>query len=86
MFISTQHDDGVAHFDANEDIRQEDPNSHASLEDLCRSHLVSTDFLDFASFTLHSKLLSSILEWLVMIMYHPEGGRIFVKDVVMCNI
>ncbi|XP_030975722.1 condensin-2 complex subunit H2 isoform X1 [Quercus lobata] len=34
-----KHDDGAAHFGTNEDFGHEDPNSHASLEDLCRSHL-----------------------------------------------
>ncbi|CAK9145601.1 unnamed protein product [Ilex paraguariensis] len=34
-----KHNDGNAHFDANEDYGLEDP--HASLEDLCRSHLDS---------------------------------------------
>lgn len=34
-----KHDDGAAHFDTNEAFGHEDPNSHASLEDLCRSHL-----------------------------------------------
>jgi len=50
--IFTQHDDGAAHFGTNEDFGHEDPNSHASLEDLCRSHLVSTEFVDFATETL----------------------------------
>lgn len=57
--ISTQHDDVAAHFDTNEAFGHEDPNSHTSLEDLCRSHLVSTEFLDFAS-EIYSKLLSCI--------------------------
>lgn len=38
MIDSTQHDDGATHFDTNEEFG--DPSSQASLEDLCRSHLV----------------------------------------------
>lgn len=58
--ISTQHDDVAAHCDTNEAFGHEDPNTQASLEDLCRSHLVSIELLDFAS-KIYSKLLSCIL-------------------------
>lgn len=36
-----QHDDGGPHLGTDEAFGYEDPNPHASLEDLCRSHLVS---------------------------------------------
>lgn len=36
-----QHEDGGPHFGTDEAFGYEDPNPHASLEDLCRSHLVS---------------------------------------------
>jgi hypothetical protein len=43
----TQHDDGGTHFDTYKDFGHGDQRSQASLEDLCRSHLVSLHFYHF---------------------------------------
>lgn len=46
--MSVQRDDGGVCFDNNEFFGNEGPSSQASLEDLCRSHLVSSNFSDLS--------------------------------------
>lgn len=49
FLVFTQHDDGPAPFEPNEAFEHGSQDSHANLEDLCRSHLVSFDFPELAS-------------------------------------
>ncbi|XP_058087557.1 condensin-2 complex subunit H2-like [Magnolia sinica] len=60
-----KHNDDSTSFDCNGAFGQEDPNSQASLEDLCRSHLVKTCFLGYFlhSFYVHYTICHYVLLW-----------------------
>ncbi|XP_058105068.1 uncharacterized protein LOC131248683 isoform X2 [Magnolia sinica] len=60
-----QHNEDSVSFDCNGAFGHEDPNSQASLEDLCRSHLVKTSFLGYFlhSFYVHYTICHYVLLW-----------------------
>jgi hypothetical protein len=58
----TQHDDGATCFDTCKDFGHGDQSSQASLEDLCRSHLVSLNFNRFLTkFTQSMEIVHALL-------------------------
>ncbi|KAG2721396.1 hypothetical protein I3760_02G080500 [Carya illinoinensis] len=63
-------DDGAAHFDTNEDFGQ-DPNSHTSLEDLCRSHLDAL-LASIAETENQTELAARVLTWKQKIEHNLE--------------
>ncbi|KAF8394599.1 hypothetical protein HHK36_020813 [Tetracentron sinense] len=66
-----EHGDDAFHLDNNEAFEQEDPNSHASLEDLCRSHLDSL-LASIAETEKQTELAARVSTWKQRIEHNLE--------------